>query len=369
MATSTQKERVSFAQLPQLDGLRAICLLSIVIHHWTVHYIKIEFPFEIGAFVFFALSGYLITRILLRGKEKIALGQSSFSILLKTFTIRRVLRLLPGYYLALLLYVILLTPDVLQNFIWYVTNSTNIHFALMGKWAGGADQFWTLAVDQQFYAILPFIVLLVPNRFLPYVFIIIAGLSPLSRFMTYFDNPLFTGPKHDKLPWFLTDHLCFGALLAYFHEKGKLPRKLILWTVLVCSLMLFILMRYHLLIFENAGKVFIWQQTVLATFSTCLVALCTKGIGGLGKVVLEHPVIQYVGKRSYGYYLYHNLAFLLLGKTFFFLFPTEAEPDPFFILRIILASVILYFMTHFSWKYVEEPLMRRKQKHRYLKAN
>lgn len=360
--------KVSMAHMQQLDGLRAICLLSIVVHHWTMRHITVEFPFEIGAFVFFSLSGYLITRILLRGKTKISTGQSSFPHFMKSFTMRRVLRLLPAYFLALLLYLLLWSPDVVENFLWYLTNCSNIHFAIKGAWPGGADQFWTLAVDQQFYAFWPFLVLLLPSRFIPVAFLLIAALSPFSRFMTYFDHPLFDGPMHDKLPWFLTDHLCFGALLAYLQEKGRMPKKLFLWIGLVISLLVYLPMRYHWLGIEAADKILIYQQTVLAFFSTCLVGLCALGMGGVGKFLLENKVTQYLGKRSYGYYLYHNLAFLILGKIGFFLFPTEGEPDHLYPVRLVAAALILYWMAHFSWKFLEEPIMRRKEKHRYQPA-
>jgi len=287
-------------------------------------------------------------------------GETTISYLLKSFTMRRVLRLLPGYFLALLLYIIILSPDVLKNFLWYLSNCSNIHFARLGYWPGGADQFWTLAVDQQFYAFWPFLILFLPRKFLPISLILLAGLSPLSRHLSYFDLNLFSGPMKDKLPWFLTDHLCMGALLAVLHEQKKfLPRRA-LWILLLISLLLYLPLRYKLFGLEQYPFLYLWQQTILAVFSTSLVALAAGGIKSLGAFLLEHPVIQYIGKRSYGYYLYHNLAVLLLGKIAFFLFPPEGTTDYFFILRLILSSFILVAMAHYSWKYVEEPFMRRK---------
>ena len=361
---TTAKPKVELSKMPQLDGLRALCLLSIIIHHWTVNSVHLPFPFEIGAFVFFALSGYLITRILLRAKDKWESGAATFGSILKSFTMRRFLRLIPAYLVAILLYVILLTPDVLQNFLWYLTNTSNIHFARQGSWSGGADQFWTLAVDQQFYAFWPFLVLLAPKRALPFLLIILAALSPLSRYLAHYDLALFTGGKHDKLPWFLTDHLCFGALLAVCHESGRLPKKFYFWIGFWGTLVIYLLIRYSIIQFPLHG---LFQQTILAAFSVCLVGICIQEMGGIGKVILEHPKIQYLGKRSYGYYLYHNLAILLLGKIAFFLFPEPGDKDYFLLLRLISASGILYALAHYSWKYVEGPLNSLKSKHRYQK--
>ncbi len=354
-------------QMPQLDGLRALCLLSIVIHHWTVHKVHLPIPFEMGAFVFFSLSGYLITRILLRGREKIAIGTTSLGHFMRSFTIRRLLRLMPAYLAALLLYCLILHSEVLENLLWYLTNSSNIHFAREGAWPGGADQFWTLAVDQQFYAFWPFLILFIPRRFLPYALMMIALMAPASRYIGYFGVPCFSGAMDDKLPWFLTDHLCMGALLAYLHESGRLPVKKWLYWGLGLSLTAYLILRYHLYPGELPSEVQTLQQTILAVCSTCIVGLCVRGFGGVGQAILEHPIIQYIGKRSYGYYVYHNLAMLLLGKVAFFLFPWNGGPDYFYLVRLAAGGYLLYLMAHYSWKHLEEPLMRRKERHRYQK--
>lgn len=368
MSSEKTSQKVKLSQLPQLDGLRAVCLISIIIHHWTVKVITFEFPFEIGAFVFFSLSGYLITRILLRSRNKLNEGRTTFSHLMKSFIIRRVLRLAPVYLVALSLYVIAFHSGVIENFIWYITNSSNIFFAMNGKWSGGADQFWTLAVDQQFYFLWPFIILFTPRRALPIVIFSIALIAPLSRHLSYYDNPLFTGPMKDKLPWFLTDHLCLGALLALYHEKFKrLPGKLIMIIGLLISLVIYLILRYELFHSAYTQEINLFQQTVLAIFSTCLVSLCASNMGGTAKKILEHPTVQYIGKRSYGYYVYHNLVFIFLGKIGFFLFADfwNLQTDFLFPVRIIAATGILYLMAHYSWKYIEEPLMRRKEQHKY----
>jgi len=364
MAEQNQK-RVQLNLMPQLEGLRALCLLSIVVYHWTVQVVHLPLPFEIGAFVFFALSGYLITRILLRGKKKWSEGTTSFGRFMRSFTMRRILRLIPAYFVALVLYLLVGSTEVWENFGWYASNTSNIHFARTGSWPGGADQFWTLAVDQQFYAFWPFLILLLPTRSLPAVLVLVAALAPASRYFSHFGWPCFSGPMDDKLPWFLTDYLCFGALLAYLHESKRLPTKRILWILSGVSLVLYLVMRYRMFGIEDGDVLLILQQTLLAAFSTCLVGLCVYGMGGLGQKVLEHPVMQYIGKRSYGYYVYHNLALLILGKVAFFLFPSADEPDYLYPVRFVLAGYILYLLAHYSWRFIEEPLMKRKEKHKY----
>jgi len=363
--TELNSRPVRLTKMPQLDGLRAFCLLSIIIHHWTIREFHMNFPFEIGAFVFFSLSGYLITRILLRGRQKISARTTTFGHFIKSFTYRRLLRLFPAYFTALLLYLIILSPEVTKNFIWYITNTSNFHFAQLEKWPGDADQFWTLAVDQQFYALWPFLIIFLPRKTLPAALIIVAAFAPISRLLGYHMVPTFYGPLVDKLPWFLTDHLCLGALLAYAQEYWRLPAKRNLWIVLLGSLTLYIIFRYRLLGLTNQSLLLIFQQTILAIFSTTLVALTVVGFGGLGKQILEHPVVQYLGKRSYGYYLYHNLAFLLLGFIMPFLFweyPWDFINLPF---RIIFSAGLLFLMGHWSWKYIEEPCLNQKKKHRY----
>jgi len=366
MSTQTT---VKMSPMPQLEGLRAICLLSIILHHWTIGFFPVSIPFEMGAFVFFSLSGYLITRILIRGREKWLKGATTFQHFIKSFTVRRMLRLLPGYGLALVLYVLLLTPDVLKNFLWYATNNSNIHFARLGYWPGGADQFWTLAVDQQFYLVWPFLIFLTPRKLLPAVLILVAFISPASRWMAYQDTFFFTGAMHDKLPWFLTDHLCFGGFLAYLQERGWSLKVKGLWCCLISAFVAYLIFRYQpggLVLPQN---ILIFQQTLLALFSTCVVGLCAVGgATGIGRVVLEHPLAQYIGQRSYGYYLYHNLAMLLLGKCAFFLFPPTGQPDHLLGVRILCGGALLAGLTHLSWKYLEEPLLRKKSKYSYQRC-
>ncbi len=366
MEIPIERKKVVLSQMPQLDGLRALCLLSIIVHHWTVKAFHIPFPFEIGAFVFFALSGYLITRILLRGKNKIAQGTTTTRHFLKSFAYRRLFRLAPAYLTGILLYLLIWYPEVRQNLFWYATNTSNIHFALEGGWQGGADQFWTLAVDQQFYAFWPFLILLLPRKVLPYAFALVACSAPFSRYLGYLEVPYFLGDKDDLMPWFLTDHLCFGALLAYAHEFARLPSKKIFWVGLITFLVAYLAARYRFWFFEEGSLSLIWQQTFLAGFSACLVGLAVYGFTGVGKSLLENRVIQYIGQRSYGYYVYHNLAMLLLGFIAFPLYPAEGATDYFFFPRLIMGAGLLYAMAHYSWKYIEEPFLQRKAQHKYL---
>jgi len=369
MFTDTSASRpapqpVALRQMPQLDGVRALCLLSIVIHHWLGQWIHVDFPFEVGAFIFFALSGYLITRILLRGRRKICEQGTSLGHFLRSFTYRRGLRLAPAYALALVLYAVLGTPDVLQNWVWYVTNSSNLHFSRLAGWPGGADQFWTLAVDQQFYALWPFLVLLLPQRWLPVAMVLVGLVAPLSRYLCWLQEPFFVGELADKAPWFLTDHLCAGALLAYAQEYLRLPSRRVLWTGMIGALTVYLVLRYQMLGVSSHSVWLIWQQTSLALFSAALVGLCAGGFKGCGRWVLEHPVIQYIGTRSYGYYVYHSLVFLLLGYLTPWIFQWEATPLTITV-RMLLGAVLLVTMAHYSWRFIEQPFLRRKQKHRY----
>lgn len=348
--------------MPQLDGLRAFCLISIIIHHWSIEHVHLSFPFEIGAFLFFSLSGYLITGILLRSREKVFQQKTSFRQVLSSFSMRRLYRLIPGYMAALVLYLILFTPEVWSNLGWYLTNSSNIHFALAGKWGSGADQFWTLAVDQQFYLVWPFIILFCPKKMLPAVLILIGFLAPCSRLLAHTGHPFFAGEMKDKLPWFLTDHLCAGSLLAVVHQsKFKLSR-IVLWIGLLVSLTAYLGIRYGWV--DLPEKWMVIQQSILALFSTFLVALAATGFKGIGKVILEHAVVLKIGAQSYGYYLYHNLALLFLGRLMPFFWWRELEDSTLWV-RYFLAAVVLWGMVQLSWKYIELPFLQKKRNHQY----
>ena len=168
---------------PQLDALRAIAVFFVLLEHWVpgTYWFKI-FPYGMaGVTLFFVLSGFLITRILLRSRIKSeSLNQSKLHSL-KQFYIRRTLRIFPIYYITIFILLIFNINNIRQIFFWFLTYTSNIYFYLIQNWAGSLSHLWTLAVEEQFYIIWPFIILFIPKRFLFRTIILIISTGPVFR--------------------------------------------------------------------------------------------------------------------------------------------------------------------------------------------
>ncbi len=149
--------------IKQLDGLRFVAVTLVLIDHWTGD--ALNFPISyLGVCMFFVLSGFLITRILLQAKEKDEKFARGHGFSLKQFYIRRTIRIFPVYYLTIFILYLLNEPPIREKIAWYLTYSTNIYVALKHTWLGSSDHLWSLAVEEQFYLFFPFVVLFIPLR-------------------------------------------------------------------------------------------------------------------------------------------------------------------------------------------------------------
>jgi len=145
---------------PQLDGLRALAALGVLVHHYWPH----TFDWDptggrLGADLFFVLSGFLITRTLLQARLR---NEGPWHQALRSFYKRRALRIFPLYYLTLLLVMLLRWDRFGEGLWWHLPFLSNYYFIDQGQFVGAASHFWTLAVEQHFYLFWPVVMLLVP---------------------------------------------------------------------------------------------------------------------------------------------------------------------------------------------------------------
>src|ERR1700749_1971110 len=181
----------------QLDGLRAIAVLAVFAQH------ALKAPLWMGVDLFFVLSGFLITGILLERKAR---EQSYFGY----FYARRARRFLPPYVLLMVVSSILFGFGWAQHWEWYAFFATNIGDALNQSGHDSLNVLWSLAVEEQFYIFWPFVILLLPERVLGWVAAALIVLVPVLRavatpwFATYW--PIY------YLTPFRMDLLAAGAL-------------------------------------------------------------------------------------------------------------------------------------------------------------
>src|SRR5690606_409004 len=199
--------------MPQLDALRALAAFGVFVQHFVAsgNVFATTIPLgDLGVRLFFVLSGFLITGILLTARANVAQSRLSLGAVVGHFYARRFLRLAPLYFVFLAL-MFLVIPEVRTHAPWFLGYAQNVHFAVEDEFTV-APHLWTLAVEEQFYLFWPLVVLLVPAKRLLPVVAAIAALGVVSRLaaplfgLTHFQASMLT-PSH-------FDSLGLGALLA-----------------------------------------------------------------------------------------------------------------------------------------------------------
>src|SRR5258708_14912616 len=155
-------------RIPQLDGVRALAILAVFLHH-ALH-VKLTW---MGVDLFFVLSGFLITGILIRRK---ILKQSYFG----NFYARRARRILPPYLLTLLVTSLFIGWGWLHHWYWYAFFGMNIG-AVRGELPREFGPLWSLAVEEQFYLVWPFVILFCSERILFRTSLCIILFTPILR--------------------------------------------------------------------------------------------------------------------------------------------------------------------------------------------
>lgn len=366
------KNNSVIAYRPQLDGLRFLAVFGVVFYHYNLWLRTLDLPFtvEMGTFIsfFFVLSSYLITTILLRNKHRDGGGKLHTGY---NFLVRRTLRIFPAYYFYLLL--LLLLPfageDVREHPIAYFGYLSNFRTYASQAWDVLTSHLWTLAVEEQFYILWLWVILFIPDRYLIRVFYAIIAASILWRLL-YFT--LHHGAADETVPMVILTPSCmdafaFGSILAWQHDQG---RKLSpIWKkIFFVSIPLWIL-----LIGLHARTILLGFDRVFASIGTMiLIEGAEKGYtNGFGKF-LQHKITTYLGKISYGIYLYHLLLPFIFWKLFnnfssWLLHKKHIDTGPFSVFLVNpIVSFVLYFLltvafSSLSWYLLERPISRLKR--------
>jgi peptidoglycan/LPS O-acetylase OafA/YrhL len=358
--------------MPQLDGLRAFAAAMVVCYHFYRPIRSYVHLGGIGVRVFFVLSGFLITGILLRSRlEMDGLGGHRGHAL-RQFYIRRVLRIFPLYYFALAIAWLGKVADVRPAIGWHATYLSNVYFflensATPGHWGGQVSHLWSLAVEEQFYLLWPWVVLFASRRWLPGIALALAAAGPVFRIAvgSLTDNDI----TPVLLPGCI-DSLAVGAYLAMSvlpefkgHPLVRPVGPAVLWT----GLGLF----GAYLAAEHAGGYWGFRlvsfDLAIAVLGLWLVARASRGMGGLAGAVLEWRPIRYLGTISYGIYVYHLLMPALLPKVA----RRFGRPDLFAPLGDQTVPYLLFYacvtgvVAALSWHLFEAPINRLKDRFEY----
>lgn len=356
--------------MPQLDSLRFFAVLGVLIAHdaepQQFPWIWSTFPWgALGVRLFFVLSGFLITGILLDCRDLADARSQNPLFLMRQFYLRRCLRIFPIYYLVLSVVFAVNLHPARDIWIWLVTYTSNIYISLHGHWIGALGHFWTLAVEEQFYIFWPWLVLFAPRKWLIPVLSFSIVLAPLYRFyaVIIFPADFANGVLAKGTSTFsCLDSLGAGALLAVISQsisgREKIPKflnRLILPTGATLFMVVFLLHHYKI----NSTAYYIFANLFSTMIFCWLVSSASRGFNGIVGNLLEFNLLVYLGKITYGIYLYHNFVPKLLSVTF------EIEYNK-SLLHFILAVVVTLGIASLSWHLIEQPINNLK---RYFKYN
>jgi peptidoglycan/LPS O-acetylase OafA/YrhL len=354
--------------MPQLDSLRAVAVFLVMIHHFNRDW-ALGLPFgTIGVQLFFVLSGFLITDILLRARRRVETRQIEPAMAIKHFYIRRFFRIFPLFYLVLAVAWLAGAPDVRASLPWHLAYASNIYFARLGYFTDFVGHFWSLAVEEQFYLLWPFIILFTPRRWLFAVLVAAAAVGPLYRgvggllgiYSTVHWIWLFAAPFAN------VDSLAAGGILAYLSVNDRwvalrdrvVDAGLIVAVPLALVLCLCVVNRIAFPGFDLARLTF--ENTMWALLFTWVIGRAARGFSGITGRLLELRPLLYLGKISYGLYVIHLFMLLGLPSLFAQLNITYPSTRTGRFPLLVLATIALAAC---SWHLYEKPLNRLKDRY------
>jgi len=358
-------------RMPELDTVRGMAILGVLLYHgfyWSRAldrytpaqrlFLKAMALGQYGVNLFFVLSGFLITGILIDSK-----AQPNYY---KRFYVRRALRILPAYYGTLLLLVVF--GMTTKSFLWMsLLYSSNL--SLLFGIAMSYGVLWSLAIEEHFYLVWPAIVRKVNPGALLWAALCILVVSPMLRFLCS-SVPLFAGHGQggcSYYTWNCADGLALGALMAILVRRMNNDRRQLMRLSLLLSATGFLIglagIPFGIMTKMNAaGEALQWVPGNLE-FAAMLGFLLLASSGRLAKYVVPRP-LTFLGDISYGLYLYHLLffhAYDWLARW------TQIESRLHLTLweqvwfKMIFSSSAAILFSYASRWYLEEPFLRMKE--------
>jgi len=358
-------------KMPELDCVRGIAILMVLFYHgfgsrqgaeafagFPKLVVWAASPGWMGVNLFFALSGFLITGILLDSKHH--------SQYYRRFYLRRALRILPAYYGLLVILAILGRYGLQDEKVsWAFFGLSAIYLANVTVLFGVPMQFavlWSLAVEEHFYLIWPIMVRNVSRRSVGVFAVVVAAAVTLARAATWWPGHTYSGFSI-YYTWLVADGLALGSLLAVLMRGPLGTRKGLTFFVLAAVLgaaVLLLDVPFHL---HFAGG---------ALHITALNLMCTAAVGAallLGasswSFLVQHPTLRFFGEISYGLYLIHMLIFNIfdnLQRQFLPRLPLFKGHFDVMVVRFLICGSLAIGLAFLSRRYFEEPFLRLKDR-------
>ncbi len=373
-----------FSRIPELDGLRGFAILMVI----ACHYLAIDItdseilrPFAwiwalswSGVDLFFVLSGFLIGGILLDERQ----SEGFF----KVFFLRRICRIFPLYfvYISLFFVILWLAPifeterpfaycfeRVLPSWSYFLFLQ-NFFVAKMScvdnEWMRPT---WSLAVEEQFYLTLPFLIRFAPRRVLLSILLGVALMSPVFRWLMYVFYSAGEIGAYVLLPC-RADTLIAGVLCAYAMRSDTLRRYLTASNLRVVGTVLFAVLGYLWMTasWQISFEMVTWGYSLLAMFYAYMLLVVVTLPKHFLSRLMRLSLLQKLGRISFGVYLIHapmNSVWhnLLLGRDIYIQNFTD-------LFATIAAGASTLFLAWCSWKFFEKPIVDFGHRFKYTRA-
>ncbi len=364
--------RIQFSgHIPKLDSLRGVAILLVVAYHayggdidyrkWhgAAHYFLYLSRYGYtGVELFFVLSGFLITSILLKSKT----GPAYY----RSFYMRRALRILPAYF------AILIVIKIWMGVSWKYILACLLYIANMASLVGARTSeyapLWSLAVEEQFYLVWPFCVRKCRERTLLRLTIGLCIFLPIARLMT---TIFFPHLDIRYKTYFIADYLAYGALIAICLHLGYIHscniQRIARWLIVVgAALSLAVVcagyaehgFRYASPVLRSMGVLpFLWMYSGMV-----LKAIASSHFGNQR----SNAVLSFLGYISYGLYLIHGFLLYEYGKLSAYGYLSQLNRS-FFILSIRFISVAAasIVLAYLSRRFYEGYFLRLRFKTRH----
>jgi peptidoglycan/LPS O-acetylase OafA/YrhL len=374
-------ERRSAAQqrrIPQLDGLRGIAVLLVVLYHFVPSMgldrfgLQRSFHFGwCGVDLFFVLSGFLIGGILLDARE----SPSYF----RTFYFRRFYRIFPLYYLWIFFYAVLAAgafshlpssiavawPGARPVIVYALFLQNLVHKDLVGIAAAWLGPLWSLAVEEQFYLMMPLAVRFLPRRRLVQLLLAAIVLAPVGRTLAY-------AWIHSSAAWYVAtpfraDALAMGVLLAIVLRDERWKARLMRNRLPIYGTIALLGCGVCLLAVWNPATEMrsraMWGFSCLDAFFAAIMLLALLRPRGWWSSFCQLGFLRNAGGISYCVYIIHFAVLEICQEIIVFRF--REWPMSAHIAGVLVAGLATWAIAKTSWRYLESPMIRRGHMHAY----
>lgn len=343
----------------QLDGLRTLAVTMVLYAHFVAADGSIWG--HLGVRLFFVLSGFLITRLLLEARSD---ARYQPATALSAFYIRRALRIFPPYFamLAFIWYVNL--EGARGSLKWHALYLSNYWYALREEWTPWVlCHTWSLSIEEQFYIVWPLVILLAPRRLIERICIAVIACSLAYRLCW----PLTGTPNlmRDLLPSASMDALAAGALLAAYRGRTQAwPQWMRLsWMPLAAAAAGALWLRPDPTTPILDWVIWIGSEVFPLVPLVMLVGNASSGFRSPIGRLLALPPITAIGRISYGLYLFHPIVLALIVKAQPWIPVNVSEQGAG---RFVVGTVTTLLLASVSWLIFEKPLNSLKRYFPYI---